>query len=188
VRELEIVAGGDDALRVHVWLGDAVQSRLVALVTAIVRRATDGRLWGVYRYRVMSQGADDRVSLQSLDAATGAPDLSMITPWPGVGGARTRPTVGSFALVQFIAGDRTRPVVTSFGPYGSESATPTTLVLGGGPLDTTPAAARVGDSVDVRLPVGTANGSTIVWSAPTPADPVVGTAEISSGSSKVRIA
>jgi hypothetical protein len=150
VRELEIVAGGEDALRINVWLGGAATdpSRLVGLFKAITERATDARLFGLYRYQVMSQGGDDRMSLRAV--SPGVPDLNMISPWQGIAGTRSRVTVGSEVLVQFIDGDRAQPVIVAYAPHKSNGFAPVGLVFGG--AEGSPAA-RKGDSV--ALPVGT---------------------------------
>jgi len=156
VRELEIVAGGEDKLRIHVWLGGTGQAsgRLAGLITAITETITSQRLFGVYRYRVVSQAADDRVDMQALDPDL--PDLRAISPWPGIPGARAKITPGGEALVMFAGGDRAAPLVMGYAHYGASGYTPVSLTLGG---DSGSPAARKGDTVKVTLPPGTLNGT-----------------------------
>jgi hypothetical protein len=155
VRELEIVAGGEDKLRVNVWLGGAAQApgRLAGLFTAIARRATDDRLYGAYRYRVVSQATDDRVDLQAVDVELGLPDLRAITLWPGVSGVRIRIGLGELVLVVFAEGYRSRPLVVSYAP----GVAPLGLVVGG--TEGEPAA-RKGDVVACAPVLGAAPPAT----------------------------
>jgi len=186
VRELEIIASGEESMRVNVWLGGTAQdgARLAGLLASITRRVAADRLWGVYRYRVVSQATDGRLDLQAVQQAAGLPDLRAITVWPGTAGTWAKVTPGSEALVMFVAGDRAQPLVMALGPYGQGGFAPVELTLGG-PVG--PYAARVGDAV--ALPVGTTFTATIggvstvctvtAWG---------GNGTISTGSSKVKIA
>ncbi len=158
VRDLEIVAGGDDALRINAWLGGSgvEPARLAGLLRAIAQRATDGRLFGLYRYQVTSQGADDRLNLRAV--SEGVPDLKLITAWQGIAGTRSRVTVGSEVLVQFIAGDRAQPVVVAYAPYKGNAFAPAGIVLGGAAGEP---AARKGDAVAMALGTFTATIGTV---------------------------
>jgi hypothetical protein len=186
VRELEIVVNGNEPLRIHVWLGGESQQpgRIAALVESLVRRVMDGRLYGAYRYRVVSQSADDRVDLQAVDLTLGLPDLRAITLWPGVAGARMKPGLGGQALVMFAEGDRARPLVMSYAPSGAAGFAPVGLVLGGMTGDP---AARKGDQISFNMPHGQVGSAPVTWTPHTPSDPVV-TGTITSGSSIVSIA
>lgn len=155
IRELEITANGDEPLRFHVWLGggeDQQAGRLAQLLINIARRALDDRLYGVYRYRVVQRGGDDRLDLQAVDSAFGLPDLRSITVMPGITATRSLVTPGGIVLVQFCEGDRARPVVVSCAAYGAEGFAPTTGA-------TAKRAAREGDIVRVALPTGAISGS-----------------------------
>jgi len=186
IREMEITASGDEPMRFHVWLGGegAQPGRLAALLTGIAERALDARLFGAYRYRVVTQGSDDRVDLQAVDLELGLPDLRFITLWPGVSGTRIRIGLGGQVLVMFAEGDRARPIVVSYAPSGADGFAPIGLVLGG---SSGSPAARKGDSV--ALPpnvsfsgtIGTTavNGTITAWG---------GDGTISSGSDVVSIA
>jgi hypothetical protein len=186
VRELEIIASGTEALRVNVWLGGTAQdgARLAGLLAAITRRVAEDRLYGVYRYRVVSQGTDGRLDLQAVQQAAGLPDLRAITVWPGTSGTWAKVTPGSESLVMFVAGDRAQPLVMALGPYGQGGFAPVELTLGG---PDGPYAARVGDAV--TLPEGMTFTATI-GGASTACTVTAwgGTGSISSGSLKVKIA
>jgi len=170
VREIELVASGDGPLTMHVWLGGTSQDagRLASLLGAIAARATDGRLYGLYRYRVVERHGDGRLDLQGVDKALGLPDLRSITPWPGVAGVRMTVAAGGQVLVAFADGDRARPVVTSYQPYvqGASGFEPDALVLGGASGEP---AAREGDAVAC----GGAGYTIIIGALPTPAAPVM---------------
>lgn len=188
VRSLEVRVTADE-LRVVAWGGgsETRPGQLVGLFRTIAQRATDGRLWGAYRYRVVRMVAD-RVELQAVVRVDGLPDLLPISVWPGVAGAVAELAHGAEVLVSFIAGDRTQPFVSGFAGADGVGFVPTSLTLGG---TSGPAAARLGDAVEVELPpadfAGTVGGSpatgTVTWTPPAKA---VGT--ITAGSAKVRIA
>ena len=184
IREMEITASGDEPLRFHVWLGGTEQQpgRLATLLEGIVQRAMDAQLFGVYRYRVVQRGGDDRLDLQAVDTTRGLPDLRSITVMPGITATRSLVTPGGIVLVQFCEGDRARPVVVSCAAYGTEGFAPSD----GG---TAHRAAREGDEVKIDLPHGVApsGGGPIVWSPHTPADPTA-TGVITKGSAVVYIA
>lgn len=184
VRELEWQIGGEGALKIVAWLGGtgAQPGRLAGLLTTIAQRATDGREHGLFRYRVISQGTDGRVSLQAVRAAAGLPDLAPITVWPGIPGAWATVALGAECLVGFIEGDRAQPVVLGWTPYRASGFAPQVLVLGGA---TGEPAARKGDAVEVTLPSGSAGGDPIVWS---PVGTTKAVGKITAGSSIVKIA
>lgn len=195
VRELQIIADAkaEREVMITAWLGGTAQDagRLQGLFTAIVQRIMADKLYGPYKYRVASQGSDDRCGLQAISA--GVPDLTMITGWPGIPGERSRLTLGTQVLVQFIDGDRAQPVITHYSPVGFPGFAPIALTLGG---PTGPAAAREGDSVAVTLASfqfsGTISGLGAVTGTITPNAAPLGnnkaTGTITSGSSIVNIA
>lgn len=139
VRELEIVVSVDRA-RVKAWHGGASSSRgrIAQSLRDIANRATDGKLFGRYRYRVV-QMSGDRVELQAVLSQVGLPDALPISMRPGVSGASSVLTGGSIVLVEFIEGDRTLPIVSAFASKGDEGHAPdettfdvvSTLRLGG---------------------------------------------------------
>jgi hypothetical protein len=142
VRELEIEAGGQDKLRMHVWLGGTAQDpgRLAGLFTSIIQRTSAAHLFGAYRYRVVTQAADERLDLQAVDRELGLPDLKSITPCPGVAGVHGAVPASGQVLVMFAEGDRSRPFVVAYAPFGTDG-----FVLSG--QATSARAARVGDAV-----------------------------------------
>jgi hypothetical protein len=188
VRGLEIRVS-EDEFRVVAWTGGSPTnpSRLAGLLTRIARRATDGPLWGKYRYRVVSQAGDGRVELQAVRAAAGLPDAKLVAQWPGVPGAYAELQPGAECLVEFIEGDAAQPIVTGFAGPGGVGFVPAGLTLGG--TDGSPAA-RIGDVVEVLLPPATATG--VIGSAPFTGVIVFASpktlGQISSGSSKVKVA
>jgi hypothetical protein len=167
IRELEISATGAEPLRFHVWLGgaDAQGGRLAALLESIVQRTMDAQLLGVYRYRVVRRGSDDRLDLQAVDADRGLPDLRAITVLPGVTAVRSLVTTGGIVLVAFAEGSRARPYVVSCAAYGGEGFAPAAG-------SSAQRAAREGDIVRVTLPTGTVSGTITIGTA---ANPFTGT-------------
>lgn len=128
VRELDVTASAEE-IRMRAWCGlGARRGRLADGFARAVERATDGRLFGLWRYRVVRMSVD-RVELQAVSAAAGLPDALPISMWPGVGGTHTEPTPGALVLVQFIEGRRTMPVVTHFEGKDGEGWTPANLTL-----------------------------------------------------------
>jgi hypothetical protein len=188
VRELEIRADAE-GLRATVWLGggETAPDRLAGLMRSIIARATEGQLFGPWRYRVVRM-VSGRAELQPVNTAAGLPDLGPVELWPGVASAHAELTPGSHVLVQFVEGDRAQPIVTHVAPRGASGWIPTTVTIGG---ESGPPAARQGDAVEVLLPPavfnGTMNGSTPLTGVMTfTATKAVGA--ITGGSAKVRIA
>ena len=138
-----------EAFRVRVWLGGDTESgaRVVDAVRKLVDRAVAGRLWGLYRYRVVAM-AGVRASLQAVSTAAGVPDQVACSQRPGIPGAWGKLTGGSEVLVQFVAGDPGQPVITGFGPLGDPESVPVELDLAGGTLPV----ARVGDTITTFFP------------------------------------
>lgn len=143
VRELEIVADAEE-LRVTVWCGGSATGagQLAQLMLSIVKRTSDGRIWGKYRYRVVRMSTD-RVELQAVRQAAGLPDVMPVSMWPGVAGAHAELAPGAEVLVEFIEGDRTMPVITHFAGKDGVGHVPVSLTLCGSEQ----AAARQGDLV-----------------------------------------
>ncbi len=160
IRELQIEIK-DASFLVKAWVGEpTAPGRIVKSLRRIVERLTDGKLHGVYRYRVTGM-TGQRVNLTPVDTTLGLPDALLVSMFPGVPGADADLTTGSQALVQFVDGHRGQPVVTQFvGPDGENPNPEKLRLLGGGkPL------AGVGDSITVLLPpivpiVGTINATT----------------------------
>ena len=116
---------GDDGARGTAWCGTAAASRLVGALTAVVRQRGHVAFLAAYRYRVLSQGSDGRLTLQAVERLRGLPDMIPLSVWPGMAGLSATYTPGTEVLVEFIAGDPGRPVVTGF----QSGASPQVLTL-----------------------------------------------------------
>lgn len=137
--EMEVRIGVDSS-RTVVWSGGSVRGRgrLAGSLRRIVEAVSQDRLFGKYRYRVVSMDGI-RVELQSVSQASGLPDIVPVSQKPGVSGAHAALAGGSIVLVEFIEGDRTMPLVVAFAGKGEEGHAPdeldfsvgTTLRLGG---------------------------------------------------------
>jgi hypothetical protein len=151
VREIEFELSAA-RFRALVWTGGKPDgpSRLAGIMGIIARRATDDRLFGLWRYRVIGMSVD-RVQAQAVSKAAGLPDLALISMHPGIAGAHANLTPGSEVLVEFVEGDRTRPIITHFAGHDGVGFLPVTLEFCNG----TSPVARVGDFVNIVIPVGT---------------------------------
>lgn len=196
VRDFELSTRDGSPLRVTAWGGGAEngEARLPGLVRRLVEHVQARRLFGLYRYRVVSVAGDRRVDLQAVRADAGLPDARAVPQWPGVAGCSAQLRLGSEVLVQFIDGDPTEPAITQYvGPGGPGFAGSSvelhspSLTLGAA---AGPPVARQGDTVEVMLPpaqfVGTVGGApatgVVTWIAPT------ASGVITSGSGKVKAA
>lgn len=187
VREYELRVTPDE-MRIVAWCGgsEAAPGRLAGLLRSIVERASDGRCWGKYRYRVARMNGD-RVELQAVRKAAGLPDLLPVSMWPGVAGVHAQLTPGAEVLVEFVEGDRTMPIVTHFAGKDGAGFVPVQLTLGG---PTGAPAARQGDAVEVLLPPavfsGTVDGRPATGVLTFTLNKALGV--ITAGSGKVRVA
>lgn len=186
IREMTIDVSADRA-RIIAYVGDEEpkRGRVVELVEAIARRSASQRIWGLWRYRV-SQMSVDRVELQAVSRAAGLPDILPISMKPGVAGAHADLAPGAEVYVQFVEGSPSMPVITAFAGRDGAGFVPTRLTLGS--ATSAPNAARMGDDVQVSIPIGA-----VLVASPSPpgfapnavAIPLSG--NITSGSSKVGI-
>jgi len=159
VREIELLVEGGK-LRLSVWCGgdENTHSRIARALFGFLRIAS-GKLFGKYRYRVVSVAADGRVNLQAVTKARGLPDVLPVTMRPGVAGAWADLVLGSEVLLEFIAGDPKDPIVTGFPGRGEPGFIPSRLILCADSPGSAPAAARQGDAVKVLLPPATLTGT-----------------------------
>lgn len=194
IREVQLLADSK-GLQLMAWLGGDENSpaRLAGIMQAIITRVGARRLHGLYRYRVVKMFGDGRADLQSVRKASGMPDLSKVSLWPGVPGISTELTEAAEVLVQFIDGDRGHPIVTHFAGVQDEGFVPVGITIGG---EDGPEAARKGDAVEVLLPPAVLTGS-FVGPVPGPGGVVTGVltftankalGTITAGSGKVKIA
>jgi hypothetical protein len=159
VRELELVAT-TGALRVTAWCGgDAMTPGRIARSLAAFVRAVSGKVFGKYRYRVVTMAPDGRVKVQAVKKARGLPDVVPVSVRPGVAGAWADLTLGCEVLLEFIAGDPTEPIVTGFPGRGEAGFLPGRLTLGATTPGDASDAARKGDTVKVLLPPAVFSGS-----------------------------
>jgi hypothetical protein len=129
VRDLDIEVDAEQ-LVIKAWCStNTTRPRLVQLLEVLVRRAMDGKLFGLYEYRLVAM-IGDRVSLQAVRNAAGLPDLSPISMCPGVAGAHAQLTPGASVYVQFVEGERTRPIVTGFAGKDGTGFVPVLLTFG----------------------------------------------------------
>jgi hypothetical protein len=144
IREYELHIDASST-RVVAWCGgtEFEPGRLVGLLSAIARRATDDQLLGKYRYRVVAMRDDGRVDLQAVRTGAGLPDLQPVSVWPGVAGAAAELAAGTEVLVEFIEGDPTMPIVTHFAGVAGPGFVPVSLAFCGSEQR----AARQGDLV-----------------------------------------
>lgn len=129
VSELEINVPAD-RVRVKAWTGggESSRGRLEDALRSIVRRSTDDRLFGAWRYRVV-QMSGDRVELQAVRRDAGLPDVLPVSMWPGLAGAHAELTGGAEVLVEFIEGDRTMPVIRGFVGKGGPGHAPQEITI-----------------------------------------------------------
>lgn len=194
VRDFELSTREGSPLRVTAWGGGSAtaEARLPGLMRRIVERLAQTRLYGLYRYRVVSVANDKRVDIQAVRAEAGLPDARAVPQWPGAPGCSAKLAPGSEVLVQFIDGDPSEPVIVQYAGVAGPGFAPDSIAihsdsvtLGG---DAGPPVARQGDTVEVLLPpaqlvgtLGTAPVTGIVtWLAPT------ASGVITSGSGKVK--
>lgn len=126
----------DSGARGTAWCGDTGASRLVGALTAFVRQRAGRALLAKYRYRILSEASDGRLTLQSVERGRGLPDMIPLTVWPGMAGLSATYAQGTECLVEFVAGDPSRPIVTGFQSGSSPSvmtidATGTLLLTSG---------------------------------------------------------
>lgn len=178
VRQLEIVVQGEE-LRIRAWCvqDGSVAARLADALGAIARQATGGRLFGLYRYRVV-QMASDKVNLQAISKAAGLPDILPVAMHPGLAGAHSELTPGTEVLVQFVEGSPTMPILTNFGGKGDTGASPSKTTIDATSeiklgASATKGIARHGDSVTVLLPPAVFSGQITYLGVPCPATGMV---------------
>lgn len=127
VRDVEQTFGPDGA-RTVAWCetanvpavpgtsaAEVAGSRLARALGALAKESAGVTYLRRYLYRVVIQGADKRVTLQSVSLTTSVPAiLQQIDIWPGVIGASATVTPGTEVLVVFIDGDPAQPAVVGF--------------------------------------------------------------------------
>jgi len=146
---------------------------VLALVEPLVRYAR------AYPARVVAQRADLSLDLRLISRTTKLPDPTSV-PIRGLPGVTVRVKAGALVLLEFEHGDRARPIATLFGAEGLDElrVTAATRVVVDAPLvDLTPTASR-GVAAEGDLLTVTGTG---------PLGPFTGTAQIATGSARVRV-
>ena len=190
VRDIEVtISGGKMTTRALLSEKPGTRAMLETLIRAIVRRIVDEKIHGLYRYRVIGQGVDGRVTLQAVRKGAGLPDLLPVRMMGGVPGGHGVLKKGSIVGVQFLEGDPKEPRITSFEGLKGPSYVPTVLYLGADDLSSALEVAHKGATVRVLTPPaafqGTINGQpaagVVVW----PSSFTLGTIE--TGTPRVKV-
>lgn len=115
VRDVEQTFDGNGARASARCGADApATGKLAGALAAAVRELGGLATLKNYRYRVVLQGIDGRLTLQAVNAKAGAPDAVSIPPWYGVPGVKSLVQPGTECAVVFLDGDPAQPVVVSF--------------------------------------------------------------------------
>lgn len=139
IRDVEQTFGADGS-RATAWCSAATDtpgSRFGKALANLVKEAAGVALLKTYRYRVVLQAGDGRVTLQAVKRKAGVPDSVLIPIWYGVPGISALLVPGSEVMVQFLGGDPSKPVVVGFDP----ATQITSLMVGAG---TSPVAKTAG--------------------------------------------
>lgn len=155
-----------DTIRIIAWCQQVTQTPLVDAFRAIIKRATDSKLFGKYKYRVQTLDVD-RVNVQAVSVADGLPNILSLAMSPGVAGMHAKLALGAIVYVEFIAGDRADPEITGFAGRGQDGFVPQGITIGAAD-DTAPLAARQGDMVTSLLPPMVVTGTMMIAGTPTP--------------------
>lgn len=101
--------------RTTAWCSSSSTTRAAAALAKFAREATKVHTVKRYVYRVVLQNADGRLILQAADPSSGAPDLTLVSPWYGVPGFSAKfATTGALVAVDLLEGDPSKPVAASF--------------------------------------------------------------------------
>lgn len=114
VRDVEQTFTAAGGARATAWCGAASRSRLAAALTTIAQEATAIVYARSYKYRVVLQGVDGRLTLQAVTPTLGVPDQLPISVWYGLPGAKGKPALGSLCILEFNEGDPSQPMVRAF--------------------------------------------------------------------------
>lgn len=107
--------------RILAWCAQNPASRLLSALTSMVRELGKTATLKVYRYRLVLEGADKRITLQAVNPTAGMPAATLpLSVWPGMqGDSADYNTIGAEVLVHFVegpAGTPSQPVVLGFSP------------------------------------------------------------------------
>jgi hypothetical protein len=138
--------------RAVAWCSSSSGSRLGAALANLARESVGVAFLKCYRYRVIAQAVDGRLTLQAVKRAAGVPDSVSIPVWPGVAGVSAKLLPGSEVLLEFIDGDASQPVVRGFQPDGE-------------PLEIVVSAVKTTVGSAAAKPVVIASPSFVTWMA-----------------------
>lgn len=128
-----------EGTRAEVWCGSSSSSsgRMLSVLTNLVRELGGLANLRQYRYRIVSQGADGRLTLQAVPNSDGtpsdAPPLQPVSVFPGMAGLSALYKLSSHVIVALLNGDPGQPVVVGFDgslPLGLTLDTTGVLALG----------------------------------------------------------
>lgn len=119
VREVEQVFSSESGARVQAWMtiGDVPSTestRYHAVMRRMVQRFAGVKHLRAYKYRIVLQGIDGRLTLQAVDADSGIPDTLPVSYFSGQPGDTSKVTPGTLCLVHFTEGDPRRAIVAGF--------------------------------------------------------------------------
>ncbi len=113
VRDVEQTFSASGA-RATAWCSENEVSRLMVAMRALIREEAGVVYLKTYRYRVVSEGVDGRLTLQIVKPADGVPNAIPLSVWPGMSGLSAKVTPGSLVRVGFFNADPTDPFVCNF--------------------------------------------------------------------------
>lgn len=104
--------------RVEIWCNSSAAGRLQSVLTNIVRQLAGIAHLKRFRYRIVTQGSDGRLTLQAVANPDGspsdAPDVSPLSVAPGMSGLSALYATSSLCTVAFLNGDPAQAFVESF--------------------------------------------------------------------------
>lgn len=119
IREVEQVFSAESGARVNAWMTigstpSTEATRYHAAMRRMVERFAGVKHLRTYKYRVVVQGVDGRVTLQAVDTDIGIPDTLPVDIFPGMPGDTAKITPGTECLLQFTEGSPQRLLVHGF--------------------------------------------------------------------------
>lgn len=116
--------------KITAWCSAAAPegSALGAALGGLVREIAGTTYCRAYRYRVFGMSGQ-RVELQIVKRASGAPDVLPVSLFPGIPGAHADLAPGTEVIVEFLEGNPSLPVVVAFVGKDGEAWKPKTLEL-----------------------------------------------------------